>query len=254
RLIVLFVAEDRDVLLHPDTTQAARERYMTHYSTTRLRRLAERRLGTQHSDLYQGLYLIMSKVGGDEGYLPLGLPALNGFLFSEKALPDLIGCQLANHDLLEAIRALAFTIDDGMQRPIDYKNLGSEELGSVYESLLEFHPVLNIEAATFGLEVEIGHERKTTGSYYTPTSLIECLLDTALDPVLDAAEKHGTETGDVDAEVLGITVCDPACGSGHFLVAAARRIAKRLAAARTGDPEPPPEQVRTALREVIGRW
>src|SRR5699024_4479639 len=89
-----------------------------------------------------------------------------------------------------------------------------------------------------------------TGSYYTPTSLVDSLLDTALDPVLDEAVKN---TEDPEAALLSVTVCDPACGSGHFLVGAARRIAKRVAAIRTGDPEPPPEQVRLAMREVVAQ-
>ena len=72
---------------------------------------------------------------------------------------------------------------------MDYRNLGSEELGSVYESLLELHPEMNAEAATFSLTVAAGHERKTTGSYYTPTSLVNCLLDSALDPVLAEAAR-----------------------------------------------------------------
>ena len=50
-----------------------------------------------------------------------------------------------------------------------------------------------------------------------------------------------------------MTVCDPACGSGHFLVAAARRIAKRIAAEETGEPEPPEAEIRKALRRVVGR-
>ncbi|WP_300083347.1 N-6 DNA methylase, partial [Propioniciclava sp.] len=94
-----------------------------------------------------------------------------------------------------------------------------------------------------------GNDRKSTGSYYTPTSLIDCLLDSALDPVLDRAERDPNP----EAALLALTVCDPACGSGHFLVAAARRIAKRVAAIRTGDPEPPPERVREALADVVGR-
>jgi hypothetical protein len=48
-----------------------------------------------------------------------------------------------------------------------------------------------------------------------------------------------------------LKLCDPACGSGHFLIAAARRIARRLAQLRSGDEEPSPETIRTALREVI---
>jgi hypothetical protein len=97
-----------------------------------------------------------------------------------------------------------------------------------------------------------GNERKESGSYYTPTSLVECLLDSALDPLLDEACTHGTAEERVSA-LLDTTVCDPACGSGHFLVAAARRIAKRIAAEETGESEPPDTLVRTALRRVVGR-
>jgi type I restriction-modification system DNA methylase subunit len=135
---------------------------------------------------------------------------------------------------------------EGGRRPVDFRNLGAEELGSVYESLLELHPKIERGTAAFTLSTAAGHERKTTGSYYTPTSLITSLLDTALEPVLDRAAAGGEEF------LLSITVCDPACGSGHFLIAAANRIAKRVAALRTGDAEPAPDALRAALRDVIG--
>ena len=77
-----------------------------------------------------------------------------------------------------------------------------------------------------------GHERKTTGSYYTPSSLISVLLDSALDPVVaEAADKPTKE--EAEKAILELSVVDPAAGSGHFLVAAAHRIAKRLAWAST---------------------
>ena len=60
------------------------------------------------------------------------------------------------------------------------------------------------------------------------------------------------EQPDPEAAILKLKVVDPACGSGHFLIAAAHRIAKRLAAVRTGDEEPSPEAMRKALRDVIG--
>jgi len=63
------------------------------------------------------------------------------------------------------VRSLALTHSGRVRRVVDYKNLGAEELGSVYESLLELHPVLHIEAAKFELTTASGHERKTTGSY-----------------------------------------------------------------------------------------
>ena len=141
------------------------------------------------------------------------------------------------------------TTEGGVTRSVDYRNLGAEELGSIYESLLELHPVVDVTARTFALSTAGGNERKTTGSYYTPTSLITELLDSALEPVLDEA----ASAADPETALLAITVLDPACGSGHFLIAAAHRIAKRLASVRSGDGEPAPPLVQEALREVVGR-
>ena len=99
--------------------------------------------GTRHGDLYVTLRLVMQKLGSDTGCPELALPALGSFLFSPTAMPDIERCDIANHDLLDAVRALAVTVADGALRSVDYKNLGAEELGSVYESLLELHPELN---------------------------------------------------------------------------------------------------------------
>jgi hypothetical protein len=247
RLLFLFVAEDRDLLLSPEAGPGERERYERWYSTRRLRSLAERRRGTKHSDLYEALKLVMEKLGLDEGCPELGLPALGSFLWSEAAIPHLADAELGNQGLLEAIRALATVREGKVLRIIDYRNLGAEELGSVYESLLELHPEVNADAGHFTLTTAAGNERKTTGSYYTPSSLISVLLDSALDPVLEEAAAKGEEA------ILDLKIVDPACGSGHFLVAAAHRIAKRLAAIRTGDDEPSPEATRAALRDVVSR-
>ncbi len=105
--------------------------------------------------------------GNIPGGREIGLPVLGGFLFSHKALPDLEDAQVDNQALLNAVRSLAFTQEKSSRRAVDYKNLGSEELGSVYESLLELQPILNVEAGTFQLTTVAGNERKTTGSYYT---------------------------------------------------------------------------------------
>lgn len=248
RLLFLLVAEDRDVLLDPRAEPAARERYTRYYALAGIRRLAERRAGTQHADLYRRVRLVMQWLGGD-GAPALALPALGGWLFSPAAVPDLDAAELSNRDLLAAVRALAFTDDRHGRRIVDYQHLGAEELGSVYESLLELRPALNVDAASFALETLGGHERKTTGSYYTPSSLIAVALDTALEPALAAAARQPNP----ESAILALKVVDPACGSGHFLLAAAHRMARRLAAIRTGEAEPAPEATRTALRDVIGR-
>lgn len=253
RLLFLFVAEDRDLLLDPNANNKIKERYTKYYSTIKLRKLAGKRKGTKHSDLWQGLRIVMQKLGNG-GCAELALPALGSFLFSNRALPDLEGCEIDNITLLETFRALAHTEDGNSRRPVDYKNLRSEELGSVYESLLELHPIINagVDIATFELKSVSGNERKTTGSYYTPESLVQCLLDSALDPVVDDTIK-GLDQAKAEAAILNLKICDPACGSGHFLVAAAHRMAKRLASIRTGDSEPSPTETQKALRDVIGR-
>ncbi len=260
-LIFLFVAEDRNLLLLPDATAQARERYRS-YSLGRLRDLAEARRGSPHSDLYRGLRLLFMQLR--TGYAPLGLPGLGGFLFSDRSTPHLDNADIANRDLLEALRALAFAVDNGVRRPVDYRNLDTEELGSVYESLLELHPQLNVDAATFALEVVAGSERKTTGTHYTPTPLVNNLLDTALEPVvadrLKAAEERWRQGNDQtrdalrrlqEAAILSIKVVDYAVGSGHMLIGAGRRLARHLARIRTGDEEPSPEAIRAAMRDVV---
>jgi hypothetical protein len=247
RLIFLFAAEDRDLLLLPVADEGARERFRRYYSTARLRRLAEHLRGSRHGDLFEALKLVMHKLNEEGGCPELGLPEVGSFLWSEAAIPNLEVCLLSNQNLLGAVRSLAFTVDGGVRRPVDYRNLGPEELGSVYEALLELHPELNTDAGTFELKFVGGSERKTTGSYYTPTSLIRELLDSALEPLLEEAMRQQ----DPEAALLDLKVCDPACGSGHFLIATAHRIARRLAEVRTGDPEPAPEATRGALRDVI---
>lgn len=248
RLIFLFAAEDRDLLLNPKASPDIKNIYNRYYSTQRIRRLADQQRGTRNIDLFRGLRLVMKKQSDPDGCPELGLPALGSFLFSDATIPDLDTCDIRNHDFLDAIRALAFITDGQTLRPVDFKNTGSEELGSIYESLLELHPELNIEGGSFELKTASGHERKTTGSYYTPTNLIQVLLDSALDPVVAEAMK----SADPEKAILNLKVCDPACGSGHFLIAAAHRMSRKLASVRTGDEEAAPEEMRKALRDIIG--
>ena len=280
RILFWFVAEDRDALLIPNVsaempdpiardvfpeTQArlreARDRYHQFFSAARLRHLARRQRGTRHTDLFEAVQLVFDGLSTEGGVPELALPGIGGIFESRRhdgsalALDEpLAGARLSNEALLGAVRALALVKprDGGAMRRVDFGNLGAEELGSVYESLLELIPHYDPDNRSYTLTVLPGNERKESGSYYTPTSLVECLLDSALDPLLDDATAHGTAEEKVTA-LLNLTVCDPACGSGHFLVAAARRIAKRIAAEETGESEPPEPEIRKALRRVVGR-
>jgi len=251
RLIFLFAAEDRDLLLLPGAAAETRQRFQNYYSTTRLRALAQRQRGSRHHDRYEALRLVMTLLGSDLGCPELAIPALGGFLFDARSTADLNDAKLDNQALLSAVRSLAFITEGNTRRAVDYRNLGPEELGSVYESLLELHPLLNTDAGTFQLTSAAGNERKTTGSYYTPSSLIQVLLDSALDPVIQDRLKGKQDAAQQEQALLDLKVCDPACGSGHFLIAAAHRIAGWLAEVRAGDNEPSPNETRRALRDVI---
>lgn len=249
RLLFLFVAEDRGVLLQPDAEPVACQRYRDFFGTGRLRVIARKRRGTRHADLWQGLQLVLTALGTPGGQPRLGLPGIGG-LFDPQPVDVVMGQRLSNEALLTAVRKLSVVQPRGTPpRIVDYRNLGAEELGSVYESLLELVPRHDRVDRTFTLEVLPGHDRKTSGSYYTPSSLIDLVLDEALDPLLDEREKRKH----AEQALLSMTVCDPACGSGHFLVAAARRIATRLARVRTGEFDPTPADVQDALHDVVAR-
>ncbi|PVE11423.1 Eco57I restriction-modification methylase domain-containing protein [Streptomyces scopuliridis] len=270
QLVFLFVAEDREALLlqpganaskaETQRLERARARYARYFSTARLRRIAVRRSGDHHTDLWDGLCVVLEALGRIGGEENLALPELGGLYFraadDEKQITWLPGrseplrtAKLPNEHLLQAVRLLSQVSDkQGRVTRVDYRHLDADELGSVYESLLELIPRHNPQKLEFWLQdLVAGNQRKTTGSYYTPKVLIEKLLDNALDPVIERYAKSG-----IPKDLLKIRFVDPSCGSGHVLVAAARRIALRYAQlAADGEHEPAPERVREAMGKVV---
>jgi hypothetical protein len=69
--------------------------------------------------------------------------------------------------------------------------------------------------------------------------------------VLEARLANAKTAAERERAILSLKVIDPAAGSGHFLLAAARRLAQELARVRTGESEPPPAARREALRDVV---
>lgn len=258
RLIFIFSVEERG-LLHPKDdskpAQAARRAYAEGYAVGRLRELClKRRARNRFDDHWQALRIVFR--GLNEGEPRLALPALGG-LFTSSQCPQLDVASLDNAHLLAAMQNLRWTTHKGQLAPVDYRNMGPEELGSVYESLLELVPEIDLSARKFGfvgLTSEgstAGNARKLTGSYYTPDSLVQELIKSALDPVIEQRIAAQPESP-VEA-LLAIRVIDPACGSGHFLLAAARRLAEKLAQLRAIEGEQTEQDFRHALREVVSR-
>ncbi|MBE9242248.1 Eco57I restriction-modification methylase domain-containing protein [Synechocystis salina] len=254
RCLFLMVAESRNLLLAAEDREKAAI-YQQYYSFSRLRdfsdRLTYRPEGFQ--DLWQGLKVTFGLFEeGEKGNL-LGLSPLNGDLFGAETLAVLNDSGLDNHYLLSAVRGLSLYENQGQLRRVNYEALDVEELGSVYESLLDFTPQVTVKDGIYCFDLVTGSDRKTTGSYYTPSELVAQLIKSALEPVIEERLKGAGDGGQTTQEqaLLSLKVCDPACGSGHFLLAAARRIGKELARVRTGEIQPPPEPLRQAIRDVI---
>lgn len=220
RLIFLMVAEDRN-LLHPPIMDndlqrakklAARKLYADGYSLAALRAQCYRAASwDKHHDRYEGIKIVFRALA--HGQEALALPALGG-LFAEDKLPHLEPARLRNKAFMEALYRLSWLSGKAGMVPVNWRSMETEELGSVYESLLELQPQLGDDGKTLLFASEAaeqkGNQRKITGSYYTPDSLVQALLDTALEPVLDKTE---TQADDPAKALLKLSVIDPACGS-----------------------------------------
>ncbi len=251
RLVFLLTVEERD-LLHPrNASEPARRLYAEGYALRRLRDLAVR--GSAHDrqrDLWEAATIVFRGLAGGEPRL--GLPALAG-LFAPEECPDIDAAKLENRALFGALFHLAWLRESSGLVRVNWRDMGPDELGYVYEGLLELVPRITGDGRTFsfaGAGESRGHARKTTGSYYTPDELVQRLLASALDPVVRrTVDAHPERPADA---LLDLAIVDPACGSGHFLLAAARRLADHVARLRAGG-TPAPDDYQRALRDVVRR-
>lgn len=269
RILFLLFAEQRGLLPHADAPLA--ELYRREYSITALRGRAEGVLpredygATPLVDLWEGLKVTFRMVSA--GAPELGVFGYDGMLFAEGQTPLIGERALENGALLRAIRALTLIEREGALQRISYADLGVEELDSIYESLLDFTPHVTvtpeviegreIPAHTFILDPR-GQERKKTGSYYTHPSLVQQLLETALLPVIrnltgfeNLPGLNAPQRASAEAALLSLKVCDPAAGSGHFLVKANNVLAAELARLRTGDEYSTEAALQIARRDVL---
>ena len=256
RTLFVLVIEERVLNHAPGTTLRQRQLYRDYYSLQRLRRLADRpQLADRRAhDLWRAMHQTLRLYEDGGKGLPLGIAPLGSFLFREEGLQTLFQYEVDNRSFLQAFNRLSTFNhpDTNVRMRVNYGALDVEEFGSVYESLLELLPriIPEVDKLIFSYAQLAGNERKTSGSYYTPDSLVQCLLDSALDPVIKErlAGKSGKEA---ETALLAIKVCDPAVGSGHFLIGAAHRLAQRLAEIRAGEEALSPDVQRRAMRDVV---
>jgi hypothetical protein len=258
RLLFLMFAEQKGWLPVRNSI------YARTYSLNALREMAERGNYShdEEHDLWEGLKITFKLVAngykfenGDE------INAFGGQLFSDKKIAVIKKLSLKNKYLLDAIFRLSYFKLDNLSNRINYANLAIDELGSVYESLLDYEPKLaqepssvqrrEIKRGEFYLD-DRGTDRKTTGSYYTDSRLVAQLIESALVPVINNALSEKNTIEEKEHALLDLKVADIACGSGAFICAALEKMGERLAIIRMGEEERPTEdQLREAKRDVL---
>lgn len=272
RLLFILYAEDRNLL--PDE----RGPY-ARYSLTRMRmdivadREQSRAIAARSVEYWSRLETIFGAIA--EGDDELGIPPYNGGLFDPVGAPLLARVRVPDQVMGEVIFLLshrpAAPPDHPRPRYINYRDLSVQQLGSIYESILEYA----VEAdGNNGVQPRPDNTaRHRSGSYYTPEDLVGLIIERAVGPLVEeltsafaqavAAGVTGNELTSLDpaSRMLELKIVDPAMGSGHFLVSLVDWLSDKVfkatedAAAIAGEEYASPLLARiAALREdILGR-
>ncbi|OPB96464.1 Eco57I restriction-modification methylase domain-containing protein [Elizabethkingia occulta] len=249
RILFLLVIEERNLIYKENLSEEERKLkdiYYNYYSIQRLTYLVSKAIyiDPKKTDLWQSLLTTFRLFEDPKFGKSLGLDALGSGIFDRNAIYTLHGTSLNNETLLTVFRYLVtFENENHQMVRVNYADLDVEEFGSVYEGLLEYEPVVHNGQFHF----KKGDDRSSSGSHYTPEELVKPLIIHSLDYVI--AEK--LKEADSEKALLSIKVCDVACGSGHILLSAARRIGFELARLRSNEDQPTPSVLRIAIRDVI---
>ena len=174
----------------------------------------------------------------DKGDASIGLPPYNGGLFAPGTAPLLESTRLSDAVVADIIHDLSHTGSAGERRFVNYRDMSVQQLGSIYERLLEREPV-RTEDGSVSVRPN-PYARKDSGSFYTPQELVDLIVEQTLKPLAEerlrafedrseALKSDRRPTDERWAElvrldpaeaVLNLKVLDPAMGSGHFLVTA----------------------------------
>ena len=181
----------------------------------------------------------------DAGDASIGLPPYNGGLFDRDGAPLLSRVRLGDAVMADVIDALSFERNGPRRRYINYRDLGVQQLGSIYERLLEREVVR--EDGNIVVRPNV-FARKDSGSYYTPDDLVDLIVRETVGPLADSRmEAFAAKAEDIPSsqvpedrrmgrlkqldpaeKLLELKVCDPAMGSGHFLVNLVDYLADRV--------------------------
>ncbi len=246
RLLFILYAEDRDLLPVRD------ERYDDYGLRDRVRGDigCRKSQGDTFSASAARYWSIIDDLcrAIDQGDTSIGLPPYNGGLFDQQRTPLLATVRLGDAVMADVIDALSFEQTEDGRRYINYRDLSVQQLGSIYERLLEYEVVRDGTAIRVLPNV---FARKGSGSYYTPDDLVEVILKETVGPLVESCTEAFTNRGksvrrshrepsarladlkrlDPAERLLELKICDPAMGSGHFLVSLVDYLADSVIAA-----------------------
>ena len=243
RLLFVLYAEDRDLLPVRDS------RYDDYALRDRVRGDIGRR--KDQSDVFSASAARYWSAFDDlcraidAGDASIGLPPYNGGLFDRDHTPLLSRVRLGDAVMADVIDALSFERNGPRRRYINYRDLGVQQLGSIYERLLEREVVR--EDGNIVVRPNV-FARKDSGSYYTPDDLVDLIVRETVGPLAKARlEAFAAQAEDIASsqvpedrrmgrlkrldpaeKLLELKVCDPAMGSGHFLVNLVDYLADRV--------------------------
>ena len=238
RLLFVLYAEDRGLLPVNDS------RYDDYGLRLRVRddiatRWRERdTFSSTASNYYNRLMELFRQI--DRGDPSIGLPPYNGGLFAEEAAPLLTRVRLADSEIAPVVFGLSHVVQDdsGRARFVNYRDMTVQQLGSIYERLLEREPIRD-SAGNVSIQLN-RFARKDSGSFYTSQELVDLIVERTLKPLADERRREfEAKAADLKRDrrprterlaellqidpaeaVLDLKVLDPAMGSGHFLVTA----------------------------------
>ena len=245
RLLFILYAEDRGLL-------PVNERGYRNYGLRRpVRDAIAERMGngsdfsTTATNYYDHVMTLCRLI--DKGDPSIRLPPYNGGLFAGDAAPLLEEVRVPDSAFAPVVHYLSHVETAEGSRFVNYRDMSVQQLGSIYERLLEREPVLDSQG---GIDIRPNpYARKDSGSFYTPQDLVDLVIERTLGPLVEERRKafadRAAELGsdrrpkavreaelaeaDPAEAVLELKVLDPAMGSGHFLVTAVDFLSDHIA-------------------------
>jgi hypothetical protein len=240
RLLFILYAEGRQLLpVEPKSRKYYKQLSLARLLTP-LKNFTEYDSQTQ-TRFYRDIHALCLLINGTDKRAndEFKVPRYNGGLFDPDRYPLLKEWAVADAVLADVLRQLMFTPEKAGQKfvpfeSVDYADLSVQQLGSIYEGLLENHFVR--DGGRLVLKTDKA-ERKATGTYYTPDYVVKYIVEQTLTPLLQeieqrepvkAARSAGKQDNSFASAMLQLNICDPAMGSGHFLVEATTFMADQI--------------------------